>query len=75
MGRREHRGTLLRLALALMTSDSHSMTRGEPNSGKYVYQCPNDHVRRLSRYRRIPPMCDVPGCGERTKFVTVSGRS
>jgi hypothetical protein len=73
MGRGE-RGTLLRLALALMTSDSHNMTRGEPNNDGYLYECPNGHTRRLPRHRENPPLCNVQGCGQRMEFVARRGK-
>ena len=70
MRRSEHRATLLRLALVLMTSDSNHMTRGGSNSNSYVYQCPNGHTQHLLRPYETPPKCKTKGCGQRTEFVT-----
>jgi hypothetical protein len=60
---------LLRVALVLMTSDSHNMTRGESSRRKYVYQCPNGHIRRMPRYELRPVLCKQKECGLPMKFV------
>jgi hypothetical protein len=69
MGRSEHRATLLRLALMLMTSDSNDLTRGPPNGNTYVYRCPNGHTQRLRQSYDPPPRCKTKGCGQQTEYV------
>lgn len=69
MGGGQRRATVLRLALVLMAPDFQNLTRGPPDNGDFVYECPEGHRQYRVRPYEDPPMCDRRGCGKPTKLV------
>ncbi|MEU4250223.1 hypothetical protein AB0F15_22710 [Amycolatopsis sp. NPDC026612] len=74
MRRGGQRRTLLRLVLAMMTSDSNHLSRGGTNGNRYLYRCPKGHEQRLRHHKTEAPRCRVRGCGQQMEYIPASDR-